>query len=324
MPELPEVETVARDLKPLLTGKTIQGAWWSGKKLRLPWQEGWTSYVRGWAFQDVKRRAKWLVFYLGKPEEPGSDQNDFRFPKLIAHLGMTGQLTIIQGGTLGDPSSLPEDHVHLRFDLVHRPKPAVRAGGKKVGEPPGFQSLRFRDIRRFGGIHLARNQVELDTFFEKHRLGPEPWDCPLQDWKQSLARTNRAIKAVLLDQTVISGVGNIYADECLHAAGIHPCRPASSLDTLEASRLLNQSAEVMRRAIENRGSTIRDYVGGENLNGRNQEFLQVYGREGLPCSTCASVLLRWTVGGRSSHFCPKCQQAPRHLGAPRKAREGRC
>ena len=323
MPELPEVETVARDLRPLVVGKTILRAWWSGKKLRLPWQQGWTSRVKGWTFLDVKRRAKWLVFYLGKDDESCVGEKDSRCPKLIAHLGMTGQLTFSPGGDSVFDTFLPQDHIHLRFELARTQNLAGRVMPKKGGGSSETGALRFRDVRRFGGFYLAGNQDELEAFFEKHRLGPEPWDCPLQDWKKSLSKTSRAIKAVLLDQAVISGVGNIYADECLHAAGIHPCRQSHSLNQSEASRLLKQAARVMVRAIENRGSTIRDYVGGENLNGRNQDFLRVYGREGQPCLTCGTALSRWVVGGRSSHFCPQCQPAPRFISDPPNASGGR-
>lgn len=310
MPELPEVETVARDLRPLVLGKTILGAWWSGKKLRLPWRKGWASRVKGLTFRDVKRRAKWLVFYLGEKAGPCDGPKDSRCPKLIVHLGMTGQLTFSAGGDLEGGVSLPQDHVHLRFELGRGPNHGSQPVAKINKGSSESGTLRFRDVRRFGGFFLAEDQGELEAFFEKHRLGPEPWDCALQDWKKSLLKSSRPIKALLLDQAVISGVGNIYADESLHAAGIHPCRPSRSLNPTEASRLLKQAAEVMLRAIDNRGSTIRDYVGGENLNGRNQDFLRVYGREGLPCLSCGTALSRWVVGGRSSHFCPQCQPAP--------------
>ena len=319
MPELPEVETVARDLKPLLTGKTIQGVWWSGKKLRFPWQQSWASLVQGQTFQEVKRRAKWLILYLGKSGKPKGDEIICKSPKLIAHLGMTGQLTFVRVPTQVSHSTLPDDHVHLCFDLGSASGKGLKQANKKVSkDPEGQVSLRFRDIRRFGGIHLAKNQVELEAFFEKHPLGPEPWDCSLKGWREALARTSRAIKVVLLDQTIVSGLGNIYADESLHASRIHPCRSAYSLSESEAGRLLSHSAEVMRQAIENRGSTIRDYVGGENLNGRNQDFLQVYGREGQPCFQCGSEVVRWILGGRSSHFCPRCQPETPGLVVPRR------
>jgi formamidopyrimidine-DNA glycosylase len=307
MPELPEVETVARDLQPLVLGKTIQEVWWSGKKLRLPWNKGWDSELKGCTFVEVRRRAKWLVLHLAKKKGLHGKIQDPESPALVAHLGMTGQLTFLRRGSSDGAGSVPGDHVHLRFDL----KPALRSGPMDKTVDCQAGELRFRDIRRFGGIHLARNAKELEYFFEKHRLGPEPWDCPLERWQKALSNTNRLIKAVLLDQTVISGVGNIYADESLHAAGIHPCRRCSTLSRAEAARLLEKADSVMRQAIENRGSTIRDYVGGENLNGSHQESLLVYGREGLPCVACGAGVQRWVVSGRSSHFCPRCQKAPR-------------
>lgn len=316
MPELPEVETVARDLEPLILGKSITEVWWSGKKMRLPWTNSWDRALEGLIFTKVSRRAKWLVLHLA---ERGAGWDWTGGSALIAHLGMTGQLTFVRRGK---EYELPKDHVHLRFGLVSSGK---KANGLNEGLRRDFEAgeLRFRDIRRFGGMAYAKDSAEVDLFFVKHRLGPEPWDCPLDGWLGALSGTKRLIKAVLLDQSVISGVGNIYADESLHAAGIHPCRMASSLSEAEGAKLLEMADSVMRKAIENRGSTIRDYVGGENLNGGHQNSLLVYGREGEACFRCGILIKRFVVAGRSSHFCPVCQKAPKEAGAkPVRHRRG--
>lgn len=305
MPELPEVETVARDLKPRLLGKWVSEVWWSGKKMRLPWETKWGSAIRGYRFVEVSRRAKWLVFTLEKNASKGG----LAQLHLVGHLGMTGQLTF-QADDYAP--NLPQDHVHLVFQLrdqrgAGRAKPE-NSGAKKIPSLKGV--LRYRDIRRFGGFQLVRSGKELESFFREHKVGPEPWDCSPDHWFGALQKTKRFIKAVLLDQTLISGVGNIYADECLHSSGIHPLRRGDSLTRGEAGKLLSQAAAVMRAAIQNRGTTIRNYVGGENLNGENQQYLQVYGRAGEPCFRCGDEILRVVVGGRSSHFCPKCQKGP--------------
>lgn len=310
MPELPEVETVARDLKPRLLGKWVSEVWWSGKKMRLPWETRWSSAIRGYRFVEVSRRAKWLVFTLEKNESRvGLEQLH-----LVGHLGMTGQLTIQSGDCAPD---LPQDHIHLVFQLrdqsgVGRAKTG-RSGAKKIPSPNGV--LRFRDIRRFGGFQLVRSGKDLESFFRRHKVGPEPWDCSPGQWFGALQKTRRFIKAVLLDQTLISGVGNIYADECLHSSGIHPLRRGNSLTRSEAAKLLSEAAAVMREAIQNRGTTIRNYVGGENLNGENQQYLQVYGRAGEPCFRCGKEILRVVVGGRSSHFCSRCQKGPEEINS---------
>lgn len=292
MPELPEVETVARDLRPLLVGRRIMTCHFSGKKLRLPWRDEWLAEVCGCQITSLTRRAKWLYLSLKKTGLPHG-------AGLIVHLGMTGQLTVVQTSADHSPKNWrPQDHIHLRMLLLSGVSP----------EDSLYSELLYRDARRFGGIHFFANQNELDIFYEAHPLGPEPWDCPLVDWVGKLAGTSRRIKTVLLDQKIISGIGNIYADESLHAAGIHPTRCANSLDQDEAARLLAEASGVMLRAINNRGSSIRDYVGGENLRGNHQDYLAVYGREGLACVRCGGQIQRLRIGGRSSHFCTVCQR----------------
>jgi formamidopyrimidine-DNA glycosylase len=198
---------------------------------------------------------------------------------------MTGQLTV------AEPGAAVLDHTHLVFDLDDQ------------------RQLRYRDARRFGGATLFANAADVEAFFAESGLGPEPFTLDAKAWRDSLAATTRVIKAVLLDQTVVAGVGNIYADEALFEAKLHPARRANQLTRAEADRLRNAVATVLTRAIEKRGSTIRNYVGGSGLAGGYQDEFRAYGRDGEPCRRCEATLELLRVGGRASHFCPSCQKA---------------
>jgi formamidopyrimidine-DNA glycosylase len=270
MPELPEVETVVRDLRPLLLGRTITAVHVSQQKLRRGWQPDWTALVLGSPVQALQRRGKWILMAFQSPT------------RLLVHLGMTGQFTV-------QPRMTPlASHTHLRFDLDHA------------------NDLRFRDIRRFGSVDLFPTEADLQAFLAE-RLGPEPEEMMEADFLAALQRTQRTLKAVLLDQSLIAGVGNIYADEALHRAKLNPEQRANSLQARQSARLLKAVQEVIRRAIEQRGSTIRDYVGGSGLRGGFQNEFAVYGRTGEPCLACQTPITMVRVAGRSSHFCPRCQ-----------------
>jgi formamidopyrimidine-DNA glycosylase len=149
----------------------------------------------------------------------------------------------------------------------------------------------------------------LEKSFQQSRLGPEPFDLDARYWRERLAATNRCIKAVLLDQTVVAGVGNIYADESLFESGLHPARLASELAGDEADCLRRAVRKVLLRAIEQRGSSIRNYVGGSGLKGRYQDEFRVYGRAGEPCPRCRTPIERIRLAGRSTHYCPECQRS---------------
>jgi formamidopyrimidine-DNA glycosylase len=273
VPELPEVETVVRDLRPLLTGRRVVLVSASEQKLRQPWRPEWATDLPGRRFDSVTRRGKWIVLEL----DSGA--------RLVVHLGMTGQLTVAPPGT-----AVP-DHTHLVFRLDDR------------------HELRYRDVRRFGGATLFASAADVEAFFAENGLGPEPFTLDPQAWRDSLAATGRQIKAVLLDQTVVAGVGNIYADEALFAAKLHPARRANLLTRAEADRLRKAVASVLTYAIGKRGSTIRDYVGGSGLAGGYQDEFRAYGRGGEPCRRCETPLEMLRVGGRASHYCPNCQKA---------------
>jgi formamidopyrimidine-DNA glycosylase len=272
MPELPEVETVVRELRPLLVGKRFAAVRVSKRKLRRPWKRDWAARLVGAAVEGVRRRGKWIVLDLGAG------------PRLVVHLGMTGQFTV---APVAEPVL---DHTHLVFEL-----------------DGGTHQLRFRDARRFGSVELFADETAVRAFLAD-RLGPEPMEVDPAAFREALRRTGRTLKAVLLDQSVMAGVGNIYADEALHRAGLHPERRGRTVTDGEADRLREAVAAVIADAIAHRGSTIRDYVGGSGLRGGYQDSFRVYGRTGEACPACATAIEVVRVAGRSSHYCPGCQK----------------
>jgi formamidopyrimidine-DNA glycosylase len=272
MPELPEVETVVRDLRPQLVGRRIAAVEVSNQALRRPWAPEWAALLVGRRVRAVRRRGKWIVIAL----ETGL--------QLVIHLGMTGQLTV----TAAD--NPPADHTHLLWTLDR-----------------GGQQLRFRDIRRFGSATLFADPTEVEQFFVTSGLGPEPWDLPARSWHERLAATRRCLKAVLLDQRVVAGVGNIYADEALFQARLSPARLGQDTSAAEADRLRRAVVAVLNRAIDRRGSSIRNYVGGSGRKGEYQNEFRVYGRTGEPCPRCRTPIACIRLAGRSTHYCPQCQ-----------------
>jgi formamidopyrimidine-DNA glycosylase len=202
--------------------------------------------------------------------------------RFYIHLGMSGRLTV-------EPENAPvKPHTHLVVAL-------------------GLQQLRLVDPRRFGGVFWLGQDGQGSA------MGPEPLGLRVHELAERLGRTTRAIKNALLDQTLVAGLGNIYVDEALHAAGIHPLTPADKL-SLDDVRQLNRSIKVtLRRAIRHRGSTLRDYVDADGEAGGFQLLHRVYGREGEPCRRCKTRIERIVLGGRSTHFCRRCQKAKRGL-----------
>jgi formamidopyrimidine-DNA glycosylase len=274
VPELPEVETVVRDLRPHLAGRRIIAARrLTRHALRKPWRAAWAKALAGAKVEAVRRRGKWIVLDLDGGRH------------LVLHLGMTGQLTV------SDTATPVPDHTHLVFDLE--------------GD---VRQLRFCDIRRFGSATLFETGAALERFFTSAGLGPEPFGLDGDYWRERLAETDRALKAVLLDQGVVAGVGNIYADESLFEARLHPALRARGLDARAADRLLRAVAAVLGRAIERRGSSIRNYVGGSGLQGGYQNEFRVYGRTGQPCPRCGAAIAFVRLAGRATHFCPHCQR----------------
>lgn len=274
MPELPEVETVVRYLRPRLQGRMLQTVRVSRHRLRQPWRRAWNPAVAGRRIVQLDRRGKWI---LAKLEPAGT---------LILHLGMTGRLDVVRA----DRPMLPHTHVSFGLDT-------------------GTEELRFHDPRRFGSIVYSPCDPEAALGEVTDPLGPEPWDLTAQTFHEACRATRRAIKAVLLDQTVLAGVGNIYADESLFEARLHPARCARDLTQAEAARLQRAVVRVLDRAIAQHGSTILTFHYGDGGRGGYQNEFQVYQRTGEPCRRCGAPVVAIRLAGRTTHFCPHCQPA---------------
>ena len=273
MPELPEVETVRRTLEQLVLGKEIKevSVFWP-KIIKAPEPvEQFQDALRGQTISGIGRRGKFLIFTL----------DDY---SLVSHLRMEGKYGV-------HPKEEPYDkHTHVIFTFTDG------------------SELRYRDVRKFGTMHLFAKGEELEQLPLLH-LGPEPLseDFTVEGLRAKLARTNRKIKPVLLDQTVVVGIGNIYVDESLFRSGIHPERMASSLSLQEIETLHAEIIATLGEAVEKGGSTIRSYINSQGQIGMFQLELNVYGRKGENCKTCGTPLEKLVVAGRGTHICPSCQ-----------------
>ncbi|WP_003543979.1 bifunctional DNA-formamidopyrimidine glycosylase/DNA-(apurinic or apyrimidinic site) lyase [Desulfotomaculum nigrificans] len=275
MPELPEVETVVRSLEKHLAGLTITAVdVFMPKVIRSPKPEVFAERIVGKQLQKkLGRRGKYLLLHL-------SDGLT-----LVVHLRMTGRLVYC------DAETPVEKHTHVIFHLDN---------GKQ---------LRFTDQRQFGRMQLVPTS-EVNELSGIKDLGPEPLDESFtRDFlKKEIRRRRTRIKPLLLDQCFIAGLGNIYADEALFRARVHPERIASDLSPREIARLHKAIVEVIAGGIKHRGTTFRDYVDGEGRAGSYQQHLKVYNRENLPCPHCGKPIARIKVAGRSSYYCPCCQK----------------
>ena len=276
MPELPEVENVRRSLTAAVDGATIAAVrlgTFTGC-IAAPEPDAFVARVTGRRITGFGRRGKYLLIAL--------DSGD----TIAVHLRMTGELTVTS------PDTPTGKHHHLTFVL------------------DDGRELRFSDTRKFGRLTLLTpdEAAALDR-----SLGPEPLDdrFTAERFAAMLAARSRAVKPLLLDQTFLAGVGNIYADEALFAARIHPLRPANSLTLDEAARLLDAIRVTLAAAIERGGTTLRDYRDGLGRPGNNQHYLHIYHRaEGDPCPRCAAPIARIVVVQRGTRFCPRCQPLP--------------
>lgn len=275
MPELPEVETIVRGLAPRLRGRRVTGVWWSGRPLHLARPvdvEGLRAVSIGRAFADVRRLGKYILLEVGRGGAGVS-----------VHLGMTGRLRVQAAGEARAP------HTHVVFTL---------AGGDE---------LRFADARRFGWVAAGDPLRALPALAE---LGPDPLDgLDAAGLAARMEGVRAPVKAFLLDQSRVAGIGNIYACEALHLAGIHPATPAGRARG-RAAALLDGVRTVLEGAIARRGTTLRDYVDADGMGGDNFSALLVYGREGEPCPRCGgkAKVKRSVDGGRSTFFCGRCQK----------------
>lgn len=285
MPELPEVETVVRGLRKLLPGQTIREVR-LGKSDFIDDPVSLSQALPGRRISAVTRLGKFICIELA-PETPAVE-----CLHLVIHLGMTGQLTVKH------PADEVAPHTHCFFALDDRCE------------------LRYTDIRRFGRILLVPDS-RFDVF--RDRLGADPLEITLEGFSARFGSRRSRVKALLLDQGVLSGVGNIYADESLFRARIHPARIAANLAPAELAALHRAVREILTDAIRLRGSSVSDYVDSDGNRGEFQLRHRVYQRESKPCVRCKEKILRLIVAGRSSHFCPRCQPAPRQRRKQRSA-----
>jgi len=277
MPELPEVETVVRGLQRVLPGRRILGVR-LGKTDFIDDPASLERDLPGKTIMQVRRHGKFLVFDLqsGNQSEPAK--------ALLIHLGMTGRLAT----TPSDAPILP--HTHAFFALDNE------------------RELRYTDIRRFGQIRVLLNGQHVATL---GKLGLDPLEMSEPEFAERISGHRAMIKALLLDQTVLRGMGNIYTDESLWRARIHPRRLGSNLKPKELKGLFRAAQDILNEAIRLGGSSISDYVDANGQPGEFQLRHRVYQREGMKCFRCKTKIRRIVVAGRSSYFCPHCQRAPR-------------
>jgi formamidopyrimidine-DNA glycosylase len=281
MPELPEVETVARDLHSALSGWQVVGVdIRQPAVIAAPEAEAFAAGLTGQTVLSVHRRAKYIVVDLA-----GGDH-------LVVHLRMTGRLVLTDAGA----APVKHTHVVLRFR---------NAAGEE-------RELHFHDTRRFGRLWLL-DAAGLGSLFAP--LGPEPLEDAFsrQDLATLLAGRPTKLKILLLDQTRLAGLGNIYVDEALFHAGLNPTWQAKSLSAAEVDRLYEAIRQVLSQAVAHRGTSLSDaeYRDAQGNKGGHQDHVAVFRQQGRPCPRCGAIIQRTKLAGRGTHFCPQCQPAPR-------------
>lgn len=271
MPELPEVETTVRALRRPLLGRTFTGVrnYWP-RQIATASPEALQERIVGQQIETVDRRGKYLLFHLS-----GGDT-------LIIHLRMTGHLSVV------DREAPLASHTHTIFSL------------------DDSRELRFRNVRKFGRVYLVADPDEVVG-----KLGPEPLapGFTVERLREQFQGRSKQMKSLLLDQTFVAGIGNIYADEALFYAGIHPERPADTLTEAEIVALHQAIRKVLQMGVEREGASIDRYVKPDGSRGSMQNAVAVYKRSEQPCYRCGTPIRRIILGGRSTHFCPICQQA---------------
>lgn len=272
MPELPEVETVRRGLEPHVRGQRITRAVVREPRLRWRIDRKLPEQLAGRRIESTSRRGKYLLLHL--------DSGD----RLIIHLGMSGRLNVVK------PGLALKKHDHVDIEL---------SGGKL---------LRFNDARRFGAVLLWKASAPTHKLLAG--MGPEPFTDDFNaDYLFKLSRKRSApVKSFVMDGRVVVGAGNIYAAESLFRAGIKPSRAAGSLTRAQCMALVGHIKDVLAEAVEQGGTTLRDFISAEGSPGYFQQKLFVYGREGEPCLTCDTPIKRSVIGQRSSFYCPRCQR----------------
>ena len=271
MPELPEIETLARELGPKLVGRKISrvSVFRNSRIFKIS-PVILQKQLPGEKIKSVKRRGKFLFLNFQKEAQLGF------------HLGMTGQL--FWAGEVK-----PDAHLHFSLDFEG-----------------ASEKLFFRDIRRFGGIYFWNAPEEIPQGIRK--LGPEPLELTAAQFGRIFKAKKGKIKSLLLDQRLVAGLGNIYADESLSRSGIHPNRRPFRLTLMKLEGLHRAVCDVLKEAVLLGGSSIDDYIHSDGSRGRFQERHRVYGKAGSPCGNCGNLIRRIVISGRSSYFCSKCQK----------------
>jgi len=270
MPELPEVETAVRALRAPLIGRTIVGARTAWPRhIARPTPDELRARVAGRRVEAIDRRGKYLVFTLSEDET------------LIVHLKMTGHLSVVPADTPPDP------YAHTVFEL------------------DDGRELRFRDPRKFGRVYLVHDPADV-----LGPLGPEPLagEFSAEALAERLARRRRVLKPLLLDQTFLAGIGNIYADEALFDARLRPTRRSDTLTAEEIAALHAAIQKVLALGIAREGASISTYVKPDGQKGEMQNEVMVFRRTGQSCYNCGRPIERMVLGGRSTHYCPNCQK----------------
>jgi formamidopyrimidine-DNA glycosylase len=285
MPELPEVETVVRGLRQSILGRTILSVR-LGKTDFIDDPVALEEHLPGRRIEVIERFGKFMLLRLSAAaSDAGVDANRDAAPAaLLVHLGMTGQLA---PSSAAQPSN-KHTHVHLTLD--------------------DGRELRYTDARRFGRMAYL---TAVPLAEELKAFGADPLEVNAAEFATRIRTRSARIKALLLDQSVLRGVGNIYADESLWRAKIHPARLGNRLSAREAETLRKALQDILKKAIVMRGSSISDFLDADGEPGEYQRRHRAYGREGERCYRCRTLIRRIIVAGRSSYFCPKCQPAPR-------------
>ncbi|KQI73796.1 5-hydroxymethyluracil DNA glycosylase [Loktanella sp. 5RATIMAR09] len=283
MPELPEVETVKAGIAPVMEGRVIARAEVNRPDLRWPFPERMAERLTGQRVSGLRRRSKYILVDLASGET------------LLIHLGMSGRM-LVSGHTVGEfhhPHPVPAKHDHVVFHMEDGTR------------------ITFNDARRFGAMDLMETARQEDHWLIRD-LGPEPLGNAFNETYlvERLKGRNTPIKSALLDQRIVSGLGNIYVCEVLFRAGIHPARKAGRISAARVASLVPLIRDVLSEAIAAGGSSLRDYRQSDGELGYFQHVFQVYDRAGKPCVThgCDKTITRIVQSGRSSFFCPQCQR----------------
>ncbi|MBU1179873.1 bifunctional DNA-formamidopyrimidine glycosylase/DNA-(apurinic or apyrimidinic site) lyase [Patescibacteria group bacterium] len=275
MPELPEVETIRKQLNRTIRGAIIKDVKIkNAKPLRGVSKEKFIKIVKGAKISDVSRRAKLLILKL-------SNNNN-----ILLHLKMTGRMLLV------GKKEAPTKHTHIVFELV------------------GSRNLFFEDYRKFGFVKLMKEK-EMEKYFDKEGYGPEPLSANFSYKIMKtclLAHPKKKIKPLLMEQSCIAGIGNIYASEICFYARVHPERRIKDIKEAEFKKIYNGTKKILRSAIENRGSSSDAYLDAYGKKGKFVPRLKVYGREGEKCIGCAGKVKKYKLAGRGTYFCPICQK----------------